>query len=154
MDFYDGWNLEDLSIFSPELVTDVSSPYSGLRATPAFVRPSALSVSGIPTANQFHRRLGELISCSTVCFKSLTDIYLFLARSGEFRLAFTDASPRVTAPTEIFVPMLHFSRGIEVRVSDGRFEEVSFPGNQNAVMVLYYPSAAMNEHFIVITEAL
>ncbi len=85
----DGWNQEDLSIFSRDQQHDPQDIDSGGRALAGFVRPYARHVQGVPT----HMR--------------------FVRRTGSFELAFY-ANPELTAPTDIFVPKRQFPRGVAV----------------------------------------
>lgn len=86
----DGWNGEDLSIFS------LDAPGGG-RALEAVVRPRPLALAG--TATRFH----------------------FDLRTRRFELEL-ELEPRVQAPSELFVPELHYPQGARVVVSAGRVE--------------------------------
>ncbi len=85
----DTWNQEDLSIYSKDQSTGPNDPDSGGRAVKGFCRPYARRIQGEPTAAKF-------------------DLH-----AGSFTLAF-DADPAVQAPTEIFVPLIHFPSGAKV----------------------------------------
>jgi hypothetical protein len=85
----DGWNQEDLSIYSPDQHTVSGDPDSGGRAVAGFSRPYARFVQGVPR------------SCA------------FDAENGNFRFVF-DADTTLHAPTEIFVPPAHFGAGFVV----------------------------------------
>jgi hypothetical protein len=85
----DNWNQEDLSIYSHDQSTGPNDPDSGGRAVKGFSRPYARRVQGEP--------------------KSMT----FDAASATFTLVF-DAEPNLPAPTEIFVPVIHFPNGAKV----------------------------------------
>ena len=93
----DQWNGEDLSIFSRDQQADPDDANSGGRALEAVVRPYPRAVAGEPL------RMG------------------FDIRRGIFELEFRH-DPRVTAPTEIFVPNYQYPNGYEVEVSDGTYE--------------------------------
>ena len=93
----DGWNEEDLSIFSRDRQTDPQDVYSGGRALDAVVRPYARAVAG------------ELLSMR------------YDIRSRTFTCAFRH-EPAVTTPTEIFVPAYPYPKGAGVAVSDGTYE--------------------------------
>ncbi len=82
----DGWNQEDLSIFSRDQQHDPTNPDSGGRAVDGFVRPYPRAVQGRLAGMHFDRR------------------------RGEFTLAF-DADPALPAPSEIHVPARHFPHG-------------------------------------------
>lgn len=85
----DGWNQEDLSIFSRDQQDYPSDPGSGGRALDGFVRPVVRACQGVPQAMAFDRM------------------------SGRFTLSFT-ADPAIAAPTEIFVPKRQYPNGVAV----------------------------------------
>jgi hypothetical protein len=89
----DGWNQEDLSIFSRDQQDRPADPDSGGRAVEGFSRPYARFIAGEPVSMTF-------------------DI-----ASGDFTLEF-DADPRADGPTEIFVPRLQYPNGYTV-VAEG-----------------------------------
>jgi len=99
----DRWNGEDLSIFSRDQQEDPEDADSGGRALPAAVRPYARAVAGEPLSMSFD------------------------FRRRVFRFSFRH-DPAVAAPTEIFVPRLHYPRGCRVKVSDGVCEFGPGPG--------------------------
>jgi len=90
----DGWNQEDLSIWSADQLGDPADPNAGGRALLGFCRPFARAVQGTPLRQ------------------------LFEADAGHFELVY-DADPSVSAPTEIYVPALRFGRDYNVRI-DGK----------------------------------
>ena len=90
----DQWNDEDLSIFSRDQQTDPEDVHSGGRATAAFVRPYVRFLAGKPIRQAFNLRHKEYI------------------------LAFEHEGNRIS---EIFVPNYHYSRGIHVEISDGKW---------------------------------
>jgi hypothetical protein len=94
----DGWNDEDLSIFSRDQQRDPADIHSGGRALEAVVRPYARATAGDPLRMQFD------------------------FRTGAFEFAFRH-DPQVTAPTEIVVPAFQYPHGYSVQVSDGTYEE-------------------------------
>jgi hypothetical protein len=49
----DGWNEEDLSIFSYDQQADPFNVHSGGRGLPAIVRPYASRISGVPISMKF-----------------------------------------------------------------------------------------------------
>ena len=87
----DGWNQEDLSIFSPDQRADPGDPDSGGRALPALVRPYAPAVAGLPEPVSFERK------------------------KGRFELRW-QADPAIDAPTEVFVPDVQYPDGFGATV--------------------------------------
>lgn len=85
----DGWNQEDLSIFSRDQQDRPAQLDSGGRAVEGFSRPYARFIAGEPVSMSF-------------------DIV-----SGEFTLVF-DADPRADGPTEIFIPPLQYRDGYTI----------------------------------------
>ena len=85
----DNWNQEDLSIYSRDQGTGPNDPNSGGRVVKGFCRPYARRVQGEPKEARFD------------------------SRSATFTLTF-DAEPNLPAPTEIFVPLIHFPNGAKV----------------------------------------
>jgi len=92
----DGWNHEDLSLFSRDDQRDPQDLDSGGRGTRAFVRPYVRHAAGRPTRMQF------------------------APATGVFELEI-ESDPSVRAPTEVFVPRLQYPRGPRVKVSTGSF---------------------------------
>lgn len=92
----DQWNDEDLSIFSRDQQENPQDINSGGRALQAVVRPYAIATAGQPLRMSFdiHKKI--------------------------FAFAFRH-NPRVTAPTEIFIPTYHYPQGCQVEAPDGRF---------------------------------
>jgi hypothetical protein len=90
----DGWNQEDLSIYSRDQDTGPNDPNSGGRAVKGFSRPYARRIQGEP--------------------KSVT----FDSARGVFTLVF-DAEPNISAPTEIFVPTIQFPNGVKIAAGGG-----------------------------------
>lgn len=114
----DLWNDEDLSIFSPDQRRDPADIDSGGRALRAVVRPYAMATAGTPLRMRFD--IG-------------TRAFVFRFRHD----------PAVDAPTEIFVPRLHYPRGCRVWVSDGSYE-LDLPAQR----LRYTPGAEEQEHEI------
>src|SRR5208283_5940271 len=79
----DGWNQEDLSIFSRDQQTDPADINSGGRALAGFVRPYARATQGIPRTMKFDRI------------------------SGTFEFVF-ECDPSAAGSTEIFVPRIQY----------------------------------------------
>ena len=86
----DGWNQEDLSIFSRDQQDDPADPGSGGRAVAGFSRPYARRVQGRMPAMRFDRE------------------------KGIFRLDFT-ADAAVAGGTEIYIPAAHYPAGFVLR---------------------------------------
>lgn len=91
----DLWNDEDLSLFSRDQQRNPADINSGGRALEAVVRPYPVAVAGEPLSFQFDlkRRIFELE---------------------------VKADPSLQVPTEIYVPRLHYPRGVQVQVSGGQ----------------------------------
>jgi hypothetical protein len=82
----DGWNQEDLSIFSPD---QQDAGHDGSRAVDGFARPYVRAAQGRLASQHFDRR----------------------ARVFEARI---DADPRIDAPTEIATPAATYPAGVDV----------------------------------------
>ncbi len=93
-DHGDQWNDEDLSIFSPDDITDADDLDSGGRATRAFCRPFVRHWAGAPRAMRFDLTTGEF--------------------TAELR-----REVAIDAPTVVYVPRLHYPDVPEVTVSAG-----------------------------------
>ena len=98
----DGWNGEDLSIYSADqirlpLPAGADPREAGGRAIRGFCRPWPRATAGIPERFRFDPRTGDL----------------------EYRYR---PDPEVTAPTEIFLPPVHYPEGCRVEVEGGGFE--------------------------------
>jgi hypothetical protein len=85
----DGWNQEDLSIWSIDQATSSDDPHSGGRAVRGFCRPHAHAVQGTPLLQRF----------------SMAD--------GVYELQF-DADRSIAAPTVVYVPELQFPNGYDI----------------------------------------
>jgi hypothetical protein len=93
----DGWNGEDLSIFSRDQQTNPQDIHSGGRALKAVLRPYARATAGQPLrmSYDFH--------------------------TGVFEFVFKH-DPNLTEPTEFYIPSYQYPQGYEVTVSDGTYE--------------------------------
>ncbi|HZU86403.1 MAG TPA: cellulase family glycosylhydrolase, partial [Anaerolineaceae bacterium] len=116
----DGWNREDFSIFSRDQMKNDGSPDDGGRALRGIVRPYPIATAGEPTR---------------IAFSLL---------SRRFELIFHH-NPAVTAPTEIFVPLVQYPRGCHIEISDGRYVF-----DQAAQLLTYYHSEEKQEHKVTI----
>ncbi len=114
----DQWNGEDLSIFSRDQQHDPADPDSGGRALEAVVRPYARAVAGLP-------------------LKMSYDV-----RRRAFELVFRH-DPAVEAPTEIYLPVLHYPHGYRVEVSDGEYE-----ASEDEHLLLYRHDPGRPEHWL------
>lgn len=85
----DGWNQEDLSIWSADQATDPGDPDSGGRAVAGFCRPHAHAVQGTPLSQRF-----DMVN-------------------GLYELRF-EADTGIAAPTELYLPAIHYPDGYEV----------------------------------------
>ena len=93
----DFWNNEDFSIFSIDQYKNKEDPYSGIRAKEAIIRPYPMKIPG------------NLNS------------YSFDSKTGVFSCKFTHAKKNLT-PLIIFLPTIHYGKGFELHISDGRYE--------------------------------
>lgn len=98
----DGWNQEDLSIWSADQATDPDDPNSGGRAVEGFCRPYAQAVQGTPIRQRFDRHAG---------------IYEF-----EY-----DAAEDIAGPTLIYVPEIQFPNGFDLELEGTKREECLQP---------------------------
>ena len=85
----DGWNQEDLSIWSIDQTTDDADPNSGGRAVQGFCRPFVRAAQGTLLRQAFDRDTGAFTA--TVL-----------------------AEPEIDAATELYVPAIHYPNGFEV----------------------------------------
>ncbi len=90
----DGWNQEDLSVYS----ADQSEVHEGGRAVHGFVRPFPRAIAGRLLRTRFQRRRGSYELC--------------------FRARLSGQGADAAQPTEVFVPRLQFPGGFEARLND------------------------------------
>ncbi len=100
----DGWNDEDLSIFSPDQQTHPANLMSGLRAPEGYVRPYAMAVQGQPAQMRYDRAARTL----TLAYR---------------------ADTRIAAPTLIFAPTLVYPQGVVVTALEGSITSQHSPEN-------------------------
>ncbi|WP_426042017.1 cellulase family glycosylhydrolase [Brevundimonas sp. TWP2-3-4b1] len=93
----DGWNQEDLSIWSIDQATSLEDPDSGGRAVSGFCRPYAKAIQGTPTRQTF-----DWVS-------------------GRFEIVF-DADQAIGESTEIYVPASQYPGGYDTAVNGEAFE--------------------------------
>jgi hypothetical protein len=118
----DHWNNEDYSIFSRDQQDDPEDLDSGGRALAAVVRPYPRRTAGEPLRLAF-------------------DVH-----HGIFEYEFVH-DPEVSAPSEVFVPHLHYPHGYTVAVSDGTYET-----RAAEQMLVYRHSPSRTVHTIRITR--
>ena len=125
----DGWNEEDLSLFSYDQQANPDDLHSGGRALPAVVRPYASRVAGTPTLMHFD------------------------AKQRRFTLHFeTDAALEKSGVVEsvIFVPQFQFGSdpaAIDVVVSDGEYAWQL----EERQTLLYWHEAGKLKHKLTLT---
>ncbi|MDP9142898.1 MAG: cellulase family glycosylhydrolase [Pseudomonadota bacterium] len=112
----DGWNQEDLSIFSRDQHTDANDPDSGGRAVEGFCRPYV------------QRAQGRLQQCS------------YSAEAGTL-MAVVDVDAGISAATEIFVPK-RFTGEIKVSVSGDA--QWAFDARRRVIRVSATTAGALN----------
>ena len=93
----DGFNQEDLSVFSPDQRHHADDIHSGGRALEGWVRPFARYIQGTPTKMSFSRKKGIFVL--------------------QYR-----ADPAVSLPTEIFLPRLQFPKGYNLSTKGADLE--------------------------------
>jgi hypothetical protein len=93
----DGWNQEDLSVFSRDQQADRVDPNSGGRAVDGFVRPFVRATQGVLKEMRFDRA------------------------SGAFTFTF-DADPAIALPTEVTLPNVQYPDGFAIDAPGLRVE--------------------------------
>jgi hypothetical protein len=103
-DHGDGWNLEDLSMFSKSQRYDPSEVSSGGRAISGFCRPRCVACAGIPESMSFNKERGRF------SFKFKTNA-------------------EIKAPTRIHVPEVQYPNGCVVEIVPNDFK-VAWKGDE------------------------
>lgn len=131
----DGWNGEDLSLFSIDQARGDTLMKSGGRAQPAFVRPYAYRIAGTPSLMNFHKT------------------------KAVFELKFSTDSEldgKITnAETKIYVPNFHYPHGYSVQVSDGAAVTTILTDAENSELysiVVYTHTSERTKHHLKITR--
>ncbi len=106
----DGFNQEDLSIWSQDQQADPADIYSGGRAMEGWLRPYVRYVQGTLKKMKYHRKKG---------------IFSFIYQ----------ADPEISQPTEVFVPHFQFAKGYEVSITGGS-TEISKDNSENLVRLM------------------
>jgi hypothetical protein len=119
----DGWNGEDLSIFSRDQQHNPNDIHSGGRALKAVVRPYARAVAGTPIRMAYDMQTG---------------VFEFVYKHDR----------DISAPTELFIPSYQYPNGYNVEVSDGTFEIDT--ANQR---LLYRHSDKEMPHFVRVSPS-
>ncbi len=114
----DGWNGEDLSVFSRDQQTNPTDINSGGRALEALLRPYPRATAGQPLRLSFNVR----------------------RRVFEYEFQHDDAA---VAPTEILVPRFQYPGGFRVEVSDGSYEI-----DHDRQFLIYHHTGERRQHFI------
>jgi len=96
----DGWNQEDLSVFSADQIGEPADPDAGGRAVRGFCRPHVRCAQG--------RILRVVFEPASHCF------------SAEL-----EADPAADAPTELYLPRLHFPDGLHLSLEGPGSEEAA-----------------------------
>ena len=110
----DGWNQEDLSIFSRDQQDDATNPDSGGRAVEGFCRPYLPATQGRLETIRFDRGAAVL-------------------------QAAWQADPAIAAPTVIYAPRIQFPDGVSVTLEEGDAEVAVQPDAQRILVTARRP---------------
>jgi hypothetical protein len=108
----DGWNQEDLSIFSIDQIDDLADPDAGGRGIDGFCRPYVRCAQG---------RLVDM-ACNT--------------QAREFT-ATIDADAGLSAPTEIYLPVRWFPHGFDLHVDGRRCTDVDVVADGQIARIMH-----------------
>ncbi|RLN51956.1 hypothetical protein BBP00_00009783, partial [Phytophthora kernoviae] len=130
-EFGDLWNLEDLSISSPDseaLAIRLAGGHTRRRDDSArglrgFARPHARKIAGVPLKSEF------------------------TMATAEYKLEYVSVNTEPTAPTEIYVPYVHYPGGYRVTSSDGH---CTIQKHENYDIVKYAHDIKAHKHRVVV----
>jgi hypothetical protein len=94
----DNWNEEDASIFSRDQQSNPGDINSGGRAVEGFCRPYAAKTAGTPLSMSFNLKKRR---------------FIFTFRPD----------PGISAPTELFIPRIHYPKGYRVELTGGTYQK-------------------------------
>ena len=138
----DGWNLEDLSLYSANTAREVPDDldpydvYLGGRALTSFVRPYAVAVAGTVQG--------------VPSFDDATSTYKLIFTTEVLSSEDGDDMP---TPTLIFIPeVVQYPKGFVVNVSDGEYERNHASEKMGSYVILEYtPACDVFEHTLTIS---
>eukprot|EP00300_Choanocystis_sp_HF-7_P014867 c18859_g2_i4.p1 GENE.c18859_g2_i4~~c18859_g2_i4.p1 ORF type:complete len:233 (+),score=59.61 c18859_g2_i4:256-954(+) len=135
----DGWNLEDLSIFSSDLFSNRADIYSGGRTLSAVVRPYALCVAGNPLYAEFDFRSG---------------FFEFSFETGDEHVDKVGSwdSKADAIETLLFAPRLQYPLGVEVVGKGGTFQVEYCDGFEDIGYLVRYRAGFAGRHTIRLAD--
>jgi hypothetical protein len=110
----DGWNQEDLSVYSVD--------QDGGRAVEGFVRPYVRATQGVLRDMTFDRQ------------------------TGGFSFRF-DADPAINAPTELYIPAVHYGSGVQIDAPGLTIQKTKDP------QVIQFSAPAVRTYTVTIKRA-
>lgn len=140
----DGWNGEDLSIYSVDQQFDHPQEVPREVVVKRPLEPNALSHDQLTALNQGGRALTAVVRPYAYKIAGQPLGMAFHIKRKIFRFRFRDDA-NLPVPTEFFVPRYHYPDGYDVVVSDGHTR--AFFREQR---LLYYPEKRNSEHTLVI----
>ncbi|CEG44958.1 hypothetical protein F442_01271 [Plasmopara halstedii] len=131
-EFGDLWNLEDLSISSPDsemLAIRLAGGHTrrlddSARGLKGFARPHARKISGLPLKSAFTMSKAEYI------------------------LEYETTKVESSAPTEIYVPYVHYPGGYRVTTSDGH---CTIEKHENYDIITYAHDSKVHKHHVLVS---